>query len=391
MNILLTSLMVPGAPSGVRVHYERLAELLRQQGHTVTLVTQDSLRPLIRRTIGGVRRGLTLLLGRLGRQIGIELGAVAEIYFAIDRKAPYDLVNAQDVSSGWAARLALRDQVPVIVTGHFNDHPADELVHQRGFGGLTARFLHRWYDFLLRRTRNFIGVSDYVLRRIQPWLPADGRQAVVYNGVSAAPTSPPLPADAPNLRTLFPSRTVLLNVGQLEPRKNQGYLVKVAAELREQYPDFVLVLVGKGEDEPLLRQQIAAAGLAQHVILLGYHRHVMTLLSQADLYVHAATRENCPLVLLEAMAVGCPAVALAVGGIPELLAPTPQALVPPATPPAVLARQLRALLDDPAALADLRRRQQAFGARHFSAQAMRDDTLAFFEQVRNPLKEAVSY
>ena len=391
MNILLTSLMVPGAPSGVRVHYERLAELLRQQGHTVTLVTQDSLRPLIRRTIGGVRRGLTLLLGRLGRQIGVELGAVAEIYFAIDRKASYDLVNAQDVSSGWAARLALRDQVPVVVTGHFNDHPADELVHQRGFGRLTARFLHRWYGFLLRRTRNFIGVSDYVLRRIQPWLPTDGRQAVVYNGVSAAPTSPTLPADAPNLRALFPGRAVLLNVGQLEPRKNQRYLVEVAAELREQHPDFVLVLVGKGEDEPLLRQQIAAAGLARHVVLLGYHRHIMTLLSQADLYVHAATRENCPLVLLEAMAVGCPAVALAVGGIPELLAPTPQALVPPATPPAALARQLRALLADPAALADLQRRQQAFGARHFSAQAMRDDTLAFFEQVRNPLKEAVSY
>ena len=391
MNILLTSLMVPGAPSGVRVHYERLAELLRQQGHTVTLVTQDSLRPLIRRTIGGVRRGLTLLLGQLGRQVGTELGAVAEIYFAIDRKATYDLVNAQDVSSGWAARLALSDQVPVVVTGHFNDHPAEELVHQRGFRGLTARFLHRWYGFLLRRTRNFIGVSDYVLRRIQPWLPADGRQVVVYNGVSLAPTAAPLPTDAPNLRTLFPGRPVLLNVGQLEPRKNQGYLVEVAAELRKLHPDFVLVLVGKGEDEKLLRQQIVAAGLEQHVVLLGYHRHIMALLSQADLYVHAATRENCPLVLLEAMAVGCPAVALAVGGIPELLAPTPQALVPPATPPATLAQQLRTLLNDPAALADLQRRQQTFGARHFSAQAMRDDTLAFFEQVRNPLKEAVSY
>ena len=242
----------------------------------------------------------------------------------------------------------------------------------------------------MRRTRNFIGVSDYVLRRIQPWLPADGQQTVVYNGVSVAPTSPTLPTDAPNLRTLFPGRTVLLNVGQLEPRKNQGYLVQVAAELREQHPNFVLVLVGKGEDEPLLRRQIAAAGLARHVVLLGYHRHIMTLLSQADLYVHAATRENCPLVLLEAMAVGCPAVALAAGGIPELLAPTPQALVPPATPPATLARQLRALLDDPAALADLQRRQQAFGARHFSAQTMRDDTLAFFEQVRHTTEKVVS-
>jgi len=383
MNILLTSLMVPGAPSGVRVHYERLAELLRQEGHTVTLVTQDSLRPLIRRAIGGIRRTLKLLLGNLGEQIGIEVGSVAEIYFAIDRKAVYDVVNSQDVSSGLAARLALRDKVPVVVTGHFNDHPAEELVHQRGFKGLTARFLHRWYNFLLSRTRNFIGVSEYVLRRILPWLPTDNQHAVVYNGVSVPATPPTLPTDAPNLRALFPNRPIVLNVGQLEPRKNQRYLVQVAAELRTLHTDFVLVLVGKGEDEAVLRQQIAAAGLEQHVVLLGYHRHIMELLRDADLYVHAATRENCPLVLLEAMAVGCPAVALTVGGIPELLAPTPQALIAPTTPPATLARQLRELLSNATALAHLQQKQRAFGAQHFSAQAMLNATLDFFEQVQH--------
>ncbi len=187
MNILLTSLQVPGAASGVRVHYERLAALLRAQGHQVTVVTQDSLRPWVRRSIGVVRRVLGLLPGPLGKRVGIELGNVAEIFCAIDRTQPYDVVNAQDVSSGWAARLALADRVPVIVTGHYNDHPGEEVVKQLHLPptGWAARFEVRWYNFLLRRTKFFLGISEYALRLTKPFLPAGARTAVAHNGVEA--------------------------------------------------------------------------------------------------------------------------------------------------------------------------------------------------------------
>lgn len=386
MNILLTSLIVPGAPSGVRVHYERLAAQLRQQGHTVTLVTQDSLRPVVRRSIGAFRRALALLPGKLGRQLGLELGQVLEIYCAIDRTAHYDVVNAQDVSSGWAARLALRNRVPVVVTAHFNDHPAEELIHQQGFTGATARFLHRWYGFLLRQTRFFIGVSDYVRRRSVPWLAPTAHHTVVYNGLDmhrSHQPSTPTPG-TPDLQQQFAGRTVILNVGQLEARKNQRYLVQVAAELRQHYQDFALVLVGQGEDEALLRRMIADADLTNHVFLLGYHRDVLALLRAADLYVHAALRENCPLVLVEAMAAGCPAVALAVGGIPELLAATPEALVAPTAAPATMAQQLLPLLTSPQRRARLQQQQHARGVEHFDAQVMLTQTLAFYKLAQQP-------
>ncbi|OUJ76075.1 glycosyltransferase family 4 protein [Hymenobacter crusticola] len=379
MNILLTSLIVPSAPSGVRVHYERLASQLRTQGHTVTLVTQDSLRPVVRRVIGVFRRSLGVLFGK---QIGIELTQAAEIFFAIDRSAQYDVVNAQDPCSGWAARLALRDQAPVVVTGHFNDHPAEELIHQQGFTGLTARFLHHWYNFLLGRTRFFIGVSDYVRRRSEPWLAPDARHTVVYNGL-AMNQSPQAPAPTtPGLRQQFAGRPVILNVGQLEARKNQRYLVQAAAELKRQQTDFALVLVGQGEDETLLRQMIADADLGKHVFLLGYHRDIMTLLRSADLYVHAALRENCPLVLIEAMAAQCPAVALAVGGIPELLADTPDALVLPTAAPSVMAERLQILLSSATKRQELQQRQHNRGEKHFDASVMLRDTLAFFDLAR---------
>ncbi len=382
MNILLTSLQVPGAASGVRVHYERLSSLLRAQGHRVTVVTQDDLRPWVRRAIGVVRRGLGLLPGRLGERIGLELGNVAEIFFAIDRTQTYDVVNAQDVSSGWAARLALRDRVPVVVTGHYNDHPGDEVVIQLGMNPTSwvARFEVRWYNFLLRRTQFFLAISEYALRLTQPYLPTDAHTEVVHNGVDMAAFATPAPTAGPDLRALFPDRPIILNIGQLEARKNQRYLVAVAAELRQQCPDCMVVVVGKGEDEPLLRSLITEHSLADNVVLLGYHPNVAQLLHAADLYVHTAARENCPYVVIEAMAAGCPTLALAAGGSPELLAATPEASVPQGTAPAVLAAQLADLLGDSAARHSLQQRQYAYARPRFDIGTMVRHTLDFYRE-----------
>ena len=385
VNILLTSLQVPGAASGVRVHYERLATRLRAQGHRVTVVTQDSLRPWVRRTIGVGRRALALLPGRLGAQVGLELGQLLEIYFAIDRRQAYDVVNAQDVSSGWAARLALRGQVPVVVTGHYNDHPGEEVVKQLGFAPTSrvARFEVSWFNFLLRRTRFFLGISEYALQLTRPFLPPGARTAVAHNGVDMAAFATPeygvAPA-GPDLRAMFPGRPIILNLGQLEARKNQRYLVAVAAELRHLHPGCVTVLVGKGEDEAMLRALIAEQHLEDDVVLLGYHSQVAALLHAADIYVHTATRENCPYAVIEAMAAGCPTLALAAGGSPELLAATPEASIPQNTPPADLAHQLADLLSNPAALRSLQQRQYAYAHTRFDVAAMLRDTLAFFRQ-----------
>ena len=383
MNILLTSLQVPGAASGVRVHYERLAALLRAQGHRVTVVTQDDLRPWLRRAIGVGRRAAGLF-GALGRRVGLELGQVLEIYLAIDRRQPYDVVNAQDVASGWAARLALRGRVPVVVTGHYNDHPGTEVVQQLSLPprGAAARFEVRWFNFLLRRTRFFLSISDYALRLSQPFLPPDGQTAIAHNGVDMAAFAPGAvpPGSAPDLRALFPGRPIVLNIGQLEARKNQRYLVAVAAELRRLHPGCVTVLVGRGEDEALLRDLIAQQGLENDVVLLGYHSEVAPLLHAADLYVHVALRENCPYVVIEAIASGCPALALVAGGSPELLAATPEASLPQATPPAALATQVAALLANPAARRGLQQRQYAYARARFDRAAMVENTLAFYRQ-----------
>ena len=376
MNILLVSFMHPDAPSGVRVHYQQLAAQLRQRGHRVDVVTPGTLGGGRRLLIAAVRH-LLLRLGPVPRALAGNASCFLHIWWGIDRHRAYDVVNAQDVGSGVAAQWALGAGVPVVVSGHFNEHPATEHLRQQpGIGGAAARAVRRWFAGLLARTRYFIGVSDFGLRLIRPNLPAQAECRVVHNGLDLKALRA-RPAHA-NWRTRFAQQQFIVNIGQLESRKNQLLLVETARELRKLRTDFVVGLVGKGEDEELLRQRIAHHQLQAHVLLLGYHPDVLPLLRCAALYVHVATHETFGLVLLEAAAVGVPALALAVGGVPEVLRATPEALLPAATGPGALARQLHEWLSAPARLRDLATRQAASATAHFGVARMVAETLDFY-------------
>src|SRR5439155_11719618 len=112
---------------------------------------------------------------------------------------------------------------------------------------------------------------------------------------------------------------VLINVGTLEPRKNQIGLLDLFATLAAEHRDMRLLLVGDGPQRAELERKIKAMRFDDRVKLLGHRRDVSSLLKLSDLYVHYARVENCPFVLLEAARAGISSAAIAVGGIHELL------------------------------------------------------------------------
>jgi glycosyltransferase involved in cell wall biosynthesis len=90
----------------------------------------------------------------------------------------------------------------------------------------------------------------------------------------------------------------------------------------------------------------AQAGLAGSVRFLGARGDVPDLMRAADVVLHASTRpEAFGLVLLEAMALGRPLIASALGGPAEVVTPEAGRLFDP-TRPADLARELETLLAD---------------------------------------------
>jgi L-malate glycosyltransferase len=70
-------------------------------------------------------------------------------------------------------------------------------------------------------------------------------------------------------------------------------------------------------------------------------------LQAADLGLFTSDSESFCLSILEAMCFGCPSVATAVGGIPELMAPGLTGILAPAGEADALARAVESLLADP--------------------------------------------
>lgn len=119
-----------------------------------------------------------------------------------------------------------------------------------------------------------------------------------------------------------PRRPVLVYVGRIAHEKNIGFLLEVTAEVRRRFPDVLLLLAGEGPAEAALRRRVARSGLAANVQWVGYLREPQALRDcyrAGDLFVFASTTETQGLVLLEAMALGVPVVAVAMMGTRDVL------------------------------------------------------------------------
>ncbi len=225
------------------------------------------------------------------------------------------IVYAQDAMCARAAVDArdagLRAEVVCIV--HSNGSEADDLVASgsiREGGRLYERIRDRERQ-LLRRLDRIIFPSRYVADR---WL----RHGPLAEG-TAAYCIPNFAFDPPQADgRLQEARGDLITIGRLDERKNHEFILRVlAAACRRGHP-YRLTIVGDGPLADRLQVRAAELGVGGRVTFAGVVPAAATLLRQHRVYVHAARVENCPIVLLEAMAAGRPILAAPAGGVPEL-------------------------------------------------------------------------
>ena len=103
--------------------------------------------------------------------------------------------------------------------------------------------------------------------------------------------------------------------GRLERRKDLPTLFAAVGSLA----GWRLVVAGDGPQRAEVAAWADAAGLAGRLTLLGELIDVRPFLDAIDVFAMASSEEGLPLALVEAMAMGRPVVATAVGGVPELI------------------------------------------------------------------------
>lgn len=138
---------------------------------------------------------------------------------------------------------------------------------------------------------------------------------------------------------------ILVTVGALIPRKGQALVIDAMAHLPT---DTILLLVGRGEDEPALRERVAARGLAGRVHFLGSLDHdlIPLVLSAADAMVLPSASEGLANAWVEALACGTRLVITDAGGAREVVT-GPEAGVIVERTPAAIAAGVREIIADP--------------------------------------------
>jgi glycosyltransferase involved in cell wall biosynthesis len=278
------------------------------------------------------------------------------------RRERFDVVHAHSPVVASIARLVVRafprSSRPAFVYTEHNRWPSYKTTTRLAN---HATFALDDADFAVSND-----VRDSVAARYRP------RVEVVFHGVDVARVRAELAHRDAVRRELgvSPGQSLAVTVANLRPGKNYPGLLAAAQLVVERGSKVRFAAAGQGQLEAEVRALHAASGLGERFQLLGYRDDATRLIAAADVFVLASHHEGLPVTVMEALTLGVPVVAPAVGGLPEVVTSGENGiLVEPGSPPALADAIERAL--DPAVRVALVEGALRTGARFSSAEAIR--------------------
>jgi glycosyltransferase involved in cell wall biosynthesis len=99
-------------------------------------------------------------------------------------------------------------------------------------------------------------------------------------------------------------KIVLLHVGRFSDEKNHLFMVDIMEQLNQESSNYILLLVGNGQNEDLVRKYVDDKGLSNNILFLGTRNDIAELMSASDLFLLPSKNEGFPVTLVEAQATG---------------------------------------------------------------------------------------
>ncbi len=265
-----------------------------------------------------VRHPRYLMLPKIG--MAMQPDAMARAAVACIERAglDFDVIDAHYFYPDGVAAAALSRHFgkPLVITARGSD---------LNLIGQNARARERMLQ-ACEQASACVGVSQALVDVLRDWGVPTRKLHVIRNGVDLDRFAPMSQQDA-RARLGLDDSPLLLAVGNLIELKGHALLIDAVQQLAASQPRLQLAIAGEGPEREALESLIGRHGLAGRVRLLGSVGQADLALwyAAADLFVMPSSREGLPNALLEALACGTPALATAVGGIPEVLAGAPEA------------------------------------------------------------------
>ena len=241
----------------------------------------------------------------------------------------YGIVHAHGLRAGIDAALAARGLCPVVLTVH-------NLVHPEIAGRGKYLLYRRAEGLAVRLTDHTFAVSRDIASHL-----GSRKVEVLYLGIGGPPAVSRGRAAVRDELGVREGERLVVTASRLAPQKALPVMFEALAATRT---PFVLAVLGTGPQEDELRAAAAEQGIGERVRWLGFRPDVADYIAAGDVFCLSSVWEGVPLAAQEAILLGVPVVATAVGGMPELVEDAVTGRLVPPRDPAALAAALGQVL-----------------------------------------------
>jgi len=366
---------------GVRTHLLQLAEGLHGRGFAITLIASAGRGDRFPDDAARLEaRGVRVIESPMKRRIAplADLAAFFRLRGILKKLRP-DIVHTHASKAGALGRPAAWScgVKAIIHTPHTFYFEGRKGLARRLFRAIERLLM--WFPsrlILLNEGQRALAISE---------LRADhDRIARAWNGVDTDLFAPRRRREeARRAIGLLPHAPVVGTIARFRRQKACELFLRAAALVAAELPQARFVIVGQGPLKDALRRLARRLALSDKIVWRNSVADPRDIYEALDLFALSSRYEGMPYTLLEAMAMGLPAVAPRIPGCQELLTEATGILVQPENADA-LARALIALLKDPARARAAGQAARARVIQRFNLKAALDRTAELYREVAAP-------
>lgn len=191
---------------------------------------------------------------------------------------------------------SINDGSKKVFESHFNKNVREQMLAESS-SSLLKRIVYR--------TRSYTDIK--YIKRLDALIVLTHEDAKQWGHLNNLRVIPNMLSFLPVEKAELENKTVI-TVGRLEPQKGYDYLVDIWSPVFAKHPDWKLFVFGTGADLKKIQSQIKESNLEDNIVIKQPTKEIEKELLSGSIYLMSSRYEGFPMVLVEAMACGLPAV-----------------------------------------------------------------------------------
>lgn len=365
MRILrVVSDLYPAVVGGVGIHAHEMSRLQAEKGHLVTVVTYENgvHNPDFYQSQKYSLVQVPPSFALFGNTISLCLPSVIR---SLEKE--FDVVHAHShlfYSTVIAAFQRRCGTIPLVITNH-------GLISQTAPMWLQNIYLPTIGKWTYRTADKIICYTETEKEQLIDLGIEEKKISVIHNGICTETFSP----------STSPPEKQILWIGRYTPGKGVDYLIEAFRIFHQRYPEYTLLMVGRGPKKDEITRMIQENGLESSIQLLDFipNAELPNLYRKSSIFVLPSLEEGVPRTILEAMACGVPVVCTELPQLVDIVAGS--GILVPVRESEAIAEALIQIVTDPDRARELGESGRDRVASDFSWEDTVRRTLELYEEV----------